>query len=340
MQRFFTLFIGTLLATLATSNGAYGQESEAENGFQKLSRQQTLEMRAELCMSLQTLRNEGDTEGWYFNDAFTSKLIKYSKVSRDDEEFWFKLAQFWNYHSPRMICGPVNATYPKQHLFMRAFEMNMQLDVLEGYFLVDENSFPIDPNVIEFHTDGSSSTIIDYIDSMLNDPKANERYHVQHVRGIRELLVDLYGAKSVSDLPAEDRATRMALAKEQFRIYGSPSERSDQLPTRLEIPADCTAPRFSELHAYAIQRQETLIWRIGDHDVAELEPLDTSCFDHEIFGALIRAASSMKITKPYGLFRDTQRYVIWYDVDESTPTMSFIDSGKPTPMERLSEQGD
>ena len=80
--------------------------------------------------------------------------------------------------------------------------MQMYTPILIEYLLKDETTYPIDVNVIQ-NINGTEETVLDYIDSILNDSTAHSRYEISEIREIREILVTFYNAKHASEINSD-----------------------------------------------------------------------------------------------------------------------------------------
>ena len=173
-------------------------------------------MAAELCGIVQDTQTIVD---YPVAEALERNLLMYANLSKGDPKYRQKIAVFWNHYNDRMICPAANGFYPKQHIFDRALEMSVHHTVLEDYFFKDPISFPIDVNVIEILPDGSSVTVIEYIDAALAMKEAEDRYNVDEVEDLRDYLIETHGAKRTTEMDASELARRVAHAKKHNPSY-------------------------------------------------------------------------------------------------------------------------
>ena len=83
-----------------------------------------------------------------------------------------------------------------QHLSKRIIDMRLHKDVYYKYLLRDKE---IDINGIDI-VNGRKETILDYIDGILSDPDAEDKYNVKEIKGLRRMFVKRFGAKSAEEL--------------------------------------------------------------------------------------------------------------------------------------------
>lgn len=129
-------------------------------------------------------------------------ILSFNSWTRETEDYQQKVSEFWNQHSEHFICENHTHFYKKQHFFMRVIDMQMYTPILIEYLLKDETTYPIDVNVIQ-NINGTEETVLDYIDSILNDSTAHSRYEISEIREIREILVTFYNAKHASEINSD-----------------------------------------------------------------------------------------------------------------------------------------
>ncbi|MWV29200.1 hypothetical protein [Aurantiacibacter rhizosphaerae] len=168
-----------------------------QNLTSELSQIDVRVMSAELCL---ILTKESSLDKYSAAENLEETLLRFSSISRISPNYKLQLANFWNKHSESIICEANSGLFPRQHLFKRAIQMNVQDKVLVDYFLSDENKFPINMNVIEVLNDGEKSTILDYIDKVIAEPDANQIYNIGQVIGIKNIIEKLYNGKRAKEL--------------------------------------------------------------------------------------------------------------------------------------------
>jgi len=193
---------------VAKANG----NDQSKFTIEKLTQRDTEALRGELCM---ILTRAAVSDGYDAAGRIEGRLLKYSGVSTSAAGYRKELAEFWNANNSQFFCEGNNGTYPLQHFYKRVFAMNLQLAVIEDYFAMDEVSFPIDFNAIEISANGERSTLIDYLDSIISTNNT-VKFNLGVVIGIREIIVDLYGAKAVSDLSVAECKIRTNEAMSAF----------------------------------------------------------------------------------------------------------------------------
>ena len=215
MLKFYVFGLAVLIST--SNPVAAAQQEPDRSGNRELSEDRIASLAGEICVILQSIRSSRNSVSSV--DALDRKLRDYGGVlaqNRGEDLTRTELAHFFNSVSHRMFCRASSGLYPTQHVFKRAVALNIQVEVLEGYFFADEERFPVNPNIVDFsgrRTSGSGgTTILDYIDSVLSSPNASTSFNTGQIRGLREILIDLYDAKTVADLPPEE----VARQRQQF----------------------------------------------------------------------------------------------------------------------------
>lgn len=151
----------------------------------------------ELCSVIQNARV---ISNYSVADNVEARLVRYGNIDKNSKDYKLQIAEFWNKYSDRMICSADNGRYPRQHVFKRAIEMNIQQEFFMDYFLTDEVKFPINVNAVEIYDNGTRSTVLDYIDAVLAREDARERYNVGQIVGIKKVFEQLYGGKRAREL--------------------------------------------------------------------------------------------------------------------------------------------
>lgn len=154
-------------------------------------------MASEVCMVLHRTTN---TPNYSASVEIERVLQKHSNLNTITPNYKREIANFWNQYSDQMICNATSGMYPKQHVFKRAFSMNIQSEILIDYFLSDNNQFPIDVNVIEVLSSGERSTVLDYIDKVLVRPDAQEVFDVYEILRIKRILERDFDGKRAREL--------------------------------------------------------------------------------------------------------------------------------------------
>lgn len=170
---------------------------DADTGFKKLTDTEVSGVASELCTALQFTQ---DVQGYDHSRHLNRILAKSAGVDLGGPGFEIKLASFFNYHTNKMICTPSNGIYPRQHIFKRAIEMNVETEILSDYFFRDPTAFPINPNALELLSNGKRSTVLDYIKLALALADADSRYDVELVSELQKYLVETFGAKTSESL--------------------------------------------------------------------------------------------------------------------------------------------
>lgn len=161
-------------------------------------------MAGELCRTLAVQRV---SDNFLASEELQKKLLFYSKIDNDAQDAKVKLAKFFNYYSPRMMCPASNGMYPPQHVFQRALALNIQAEVFK-FFLQHPEEFPIDVNVITY-AGSKPLTLLDYIDDMLAIPNSERRFNLGQVRGVKRVVTDYFGGKRVAEMSDEEIEARL-----------------------------------------------------------------------------------------------------------------------------------
>lgn len=154
-------------------------------------------MAIEFCGIMQNTRT---VRNYPVAESIERNLLRFADLTKDDPKHVAKIAVFWNHYLEQMICPPVGGTFPRQHFYKRAIELSISQPVLIEYFFRDSIAFPIEVNIVEIIENGSSSTVIDYIDAALAMDDAEDRYNVDQVEALRTFLIEKRGAKSFSEM--------------------------------------------------------------------------------------------------------------------------------------------
>ena len=130
-------------------------------------------------------------------------ILAYNGWDRSTDAYRIKFSDFFNTHSSKFICMNDSHIYSTEHLFQRAVNLRIYEPVLINLFLVDENEYPIDVNVVTTNFRGEQETLLDMVDDILASSNAALNFDVSDIRELREILVTFYGAKHASELLEE-----------------------------------------------------------------------------------------------------------------------------------------
>ncbi|MAZ47636.1 MAG: hypothetical protein CME65_03685 [Halobacteriovoraceae bacterium] len=128
------------------------------------------------------------------HEAFELIILNHLGIDKNTTpNYRAQMREFWNEHHEQMICrSEVQGYENPQHILKRVVEMRNTTTFYFDYFLADRD---INVNAVEFRN-GQPETIVDYIDTILQDPQADQLYDVQEVRRLRSFLVEFMGAKT------------------------------------------------------------------------------------------------------------------------------------------------
>ena len=136
------------------------------------------------------------------SDDIELSMLKFNGWDRQTPNYQRKLSEFFNANSDKFICEHTDDySYDRQHLFKRIVRMTMYKTLfLEGFFLRDENLYPIDVNFVgENARNGEPETLLDFLDDILADPDS-PGYNRAEIYGLRELITEFYNAKKAKEL--------------------------------------------------------------------------------------------------------------------------------------------
>lgn len=142
-----------------------------------------------------TLAHSTGTSSSY--EVFESVILNYLGVTRADSSYRSKVTDFWNRYSDQMVCTDEMVGFPSpQHILKRVVELDAVSAFYFEYFLKDRAA---NINSVEY-VNGEPETLLDYIDSVLNTPNANELYNVSEIRQLRAFITTLMGAKTAREV--------------------------------------------------------------------------------------------------------------------------------------------
>ena len=175
-------------------NFEIGDVERLANGF-ALSEIQNLT--GKMCNYLVIANSTGNQES--AGIKIEDYILEFNGWTRETDNYQVKFSEFWNKYSEHFICTNHLDRYEEQHFFMRVIDMQMYTPVLVEFLLKDETIYPIDVNVVQ-DLEGQRDTVLDFVDSIINDPSIHSRYEMSEIREIREILVTFYNAKHAEDL--------------------------------------------------------------------------------------------------------------------------------------------
>ncbi|EED33650.1 hypothetical protein NOR53_1723 [gamma proteobacterium NOR5-3] len=187
------------------------QAQSRPSGF--VSDPQVREFAKNLCIDMMTAGETGKDVVAVMED----QMLGYLQLSRATPNYSDKIIAFWNAHTNDFICkGRVDsATRESEHLLKRAIALSMHNHVLYKFLLNHEDTdvnavewVVPDPNASSTQANlthapwgtGEPETVVDYLDKILADPEASEKFVVSDVARLRKDLVKYYGGKTAKAL--------------------------------------------------------------------------------------------------------------------------------------------
>jgi hypothetical protein len=166
---------------------------------------QSLEMEAlsnEICSELITAQ---EVTGENSAKVLEGILLKHLKLTKQTASYKTQLTQFWNSKLNQMICTtPSVDNKSPQHVMHRVIDMRLDQQVFFNFIFKLDYDEGINVNAVTFNNDtGEPETVVDYIDGILIDSNNETKYVFWEIKDLREVLIDYYGGKRVSELSPE-----------------------------------------------------------------------------------------------------------------------------------------
>ena len=132
------------------------------------------------------------------HEAFELVILNHLNIDKNNNpNYWVNIRNFWNQHHEQMVCQSEAPGYDSpQHILKRVVEMGDASNFYFGYFLADRQ---VNVNAIEMRN-GQPETVVDYLDTILEDPQSNLVYDLNEVRRLRSILVELMGARRAREI--------------------------------------------------------------------------------------------------------------------------------------------
>jgi hypothetical protein len=145
------------------------------------------------------------------------QMLGYLQLSRATPNYSDKIIAFWNAHTNDFICrGRVTSeTRESEHLLKRAIALRLQDHVLYKFLLRNKST---NVNAVEWvvpapetqiwggdltHAPwgtGEPETVIDYLDKILADPQASQKFVVADIEKLRRVLTKVFHGKTAKEL--------------------------------------------------------------------------------------------------------------------------------------------
>lgn len=132
------------------------------------------------------------------HEAFEMMILDHLNIDKNaTPNYRINIREFWNQHHEQMICQSEAPGYESpQHILKRVVDMGGTVNFYFGYFLADRQ---VNVNAIEMRN-GQPETVVDYLDTILQDPQSQYVYDVDEVRRLRSILIELMGARRASEI--------------------------------------------------------------------------------------------------------------------------------------------
>jgi|GEM_PF-2425070 len=129
-----------------------------------------------------------------------NKILIKMNLSRSTPSYQDKIIEFWNQNNRYFICkGKINSnTRDSEHIMKRALALKMHQHVFYKFLLKHRHT---DVNAVEW-VNGQPETVLDYLDNILADPKAEDKYIVRDIQRLRDVLSKVFNAKTAKELYA------------------------------------------------------------------------------------------------------------------------------------------
>jgi hypothetical protein len=165
-----------------------------ESGF---TRQDIRTLTTRMCQGLVHHRSIGSDR---IGEEIETHILNLNGWDRDTPHYQSRVAGFWNDHAEHFICRNHGHRFMDQHFLMRTVEMQYYQYVLTAYMLQDESLYPFDMNIVQIDQHGRAETLLDHLDAIIADPGQHPDYNMPEIRGLREMLVTFYDARSASEV--------------------------------------------------------------------------------------------------------------------------------------------
>lgn len=165
-----------------------------ESGF---TRQDIRTLTTRMCQGLVHHRSIGSDR---IGEEIETHILDFNGWDRDTPHYQSRVAGFWNDHVEHFICRNHGHVYRSEHFLMRTVEMQYYQYVLTAYMLQDESLYPFDMNIVQLDQHGRAETLLDHLDAIIADPGQHPDYNMPEIRGLREMLLTFYDARSAAEL--------------------------------------------------------------------------------------------------------------------------------------------
>lgn len=132
------------------------------------------------------------------HEAFEIIILNHLGIDKETTpNYRLRVRDFWNENHEQMICrNEIQGLDSPQHILKRVIDMRNTTSFYFDYFISDRQ---VNVNAIEYRN-GNPETVIDFIDTILSDPQAEELYDVQELGRLKYFLIEIMGAKTSEEL--------------------------------------------------------------------------------------------------------------------------------------------
>ena len=190
---------GAILSLVIITGLGFSIPASAQSEPIELTDRQAKRLSGKLCRTLSNFTvNEYEIT---IGQKLEEHLLKSSGIDKEQSNYEMKLAIFWNKNSDKVICREnFESTYPEQHFYSRVIRQNLPIRVFKDYLFSNPENLPIDPNVVSVNQYGIQETVLDYIDRVLSQPDAEERFNANQIREVRDIIENDFGGKRSREL--------------------------------------------------------------------------------------------------------------------------------------------
>lgn len=130
-----------------------------------------------------------------------NQFMHFFEIKKTDPNYKLKVATAYNKYADRLICRskPTDLSRSPEQYLKRIVSIGMYWTILYDFLLYDQEEYPIDVNTIEM-VNGRPETLLDYLNTMLKDPRREYKFNVKEIQLLRGLIIEDYGAKTAKEL--------------------------------------------------------------------------------------------------------------------------------------------
>ena len=177
------------------------KKSTKEISYQKI---EALTLR--ICSKVEVLRSNNKVI-----ETVENLFLQYLSITKDTPDYKEQIFEFWNNYSSCFICSRSNKNHPvPQHFMKRIIETNSHQKIFDHFILslgldledAENEGDLIDLNAVEVNAKGEKETVVDYIQSIIDNPDNRGLYDFEELERLKQTLID-FGAKRAIELDRE-----------------------------------------------------------------------------------------------------------------------------------------